>query len=154
MSIWQQLTSYPDSPSIQERQEMDQWIRATAALLPCKMCQEHFWAHINSPRYGKALESRTKLFLFFFHVHNDINARTGRPVMSPLEQTSVVSKLINWPKMWVMPTPLTEGTILSQTQAKTGTVPWWTLLILGVVALGLGTALGVIVPRKNALENE
>jgi hypothetical protein len=74
--------------------------------------------------------------------------------MSPLEQTSVVSKLINWPKMWVMPTPLTEGTILSQTQAKTGTVPWWTLLILGVVALGLGTALGVIVPRKNTLENE
>jgi hypothetical protein len=133
---------------------MDAWIRVNSALLPCKMCQEHFAAHINSNRYAKALESRTKLFLFFFHVHNDINARTGRPVMSPLEQVNVVSKLINWPRMWVMPTPLSEGSILSSTNAPASSVPWWSLLILGVVALGLGTALGVIVPRKNATDNE
>jgi len=83
-------------------------------------------------------------------VHNDINARLGRPALSPLEQVNVVSKLINWPRMWIMPTPTTEGSIVGdalQRASGGGNVPWWSLLILGVVALGLGTAMGVIVPR-------
>jgi hypothetical protein len=147
--IWQQVSAYPDSPSPAERAQMETWIRAIADQLPCKLCQEHFSQHIQSARFLQALESRTKLFQFFFYVHNDINARLGKPALSPLEQVAVVSKLINWPGMWVMPTPTTDGTILSATTtgASPGSVPWWSLIILGVLALTLGTALGVFVPR-------
>jgi len=40
--IWQKVSSYPDNPTQQERDNMEQWIRINARMLPCFMCSTHF----------------------------------------------------------------------------------------------------------------
>lgn len=82
--------------------------------------------------------------MFFAHVYNDINARLGKQVLTPLEQVRVVSKLVNWPDEWRMPGPDDAGSVV---RAPAGSVPWWSLLILGILALAAGTVMGVFVPR-------
>ena len=101
--------------------------------------------HLNSPRFEKALESRTQLFLFFSHVINDISARNGRPVYTPMEQVRTVERLINWPDSWNMPGPNSEGS--TQASSAQGNVPWYALVILGVIALAMGLGFGTLIPK-------
>jgi hypothetical protein len=145
LHFWQIITSYPDVPSQQEKDAMNAWIWAEAALLPCPTCNQHFVQALQSPRFAKALESRTQLFLFFANLLNDINARTGNLVMTPLEQVRTVSRLINWAETWDMPSFATPE--LSAANAK---VPWYSLLILGILALGAGLLAGSFIPQPKS----
>ncbi len=103
-------------------------------------------SHLSSPRFDKALESRTQLFLFFAHVINDISARQGKPVYTPMEQVRTVERLINWPDSWNMPGPDSDGS--TSPQSGSGQVPWYALVILGVLALAMGLGFGTLIPKS------
>lgn len=147
LAIWQQVVQYPDAPSVDDKASMDRWVRSMGEQLPCGDCRHHFTAHLASPRYARALESRNELFKFFAAVLNDINSRTGGTVLTPSEQVKVVQKLVEWPLHWQMPGPDTPG---SANAPKTTQVPWYSLLILGVLALGAGLLFGTLIPKPNA----
>jgi hypothetical protein len=72
--IWMIVTNYSENPTPAQKQDISDFFHAWVKIFPCHVCQEHFAKHLASPRFAKALENRTQMFMFFFGVINEIHA--------------------------------------------------------------------------------
>ncbi|GAB5372314.1 hypothetical protein AAMO2058_001654600 [Amorphochlora amoebiformis] len=69
---------YPDNPTKQQKQDMEQFMRLAAKLYPCGYCADTTSQEIsfNPPR----VESREDLSLWLCEIHNEVNDRLGKPL--------------------------------------------------------------------------
>ena len=87
------VMTYPVRPSVQKQQEMSEFIISFGNVLPCKLCRKNFKAYIVQTPIDVA--SRSRLRDWVIDLHNAINVRLGKPVLShreALEQIESVCK--------------------------------------------------------------
>ena len=51
-------------------------------MIPCLSCREHATSFIDSSNLDDVTSSKTKLFNFFVDMHNFVNKRLNKPIMS------------------------------------------------------------------------
>ena len=51
-------------------------------MVPCLTCKEHFYHFLKSADLDFATSSRENLFKFFVDIHNYVNQRYRKPIMS------------------------------------------------------------------------
>lgn len=92
---------YPINPSPITIERMKNFILGIPIMIPCKNCQEHATAFIES-RYSeldKICSTRDSLFKFFVDFHNQVNIRKNKPQMSYEEAYKLYLSTINFKKL-------------------------------------------------------
>lgn len=83
-TIHMSTINYPEKPTQIVQINMKNFILALPYLLPCETCQEHARNFIESKydSINTICSSRHNLFYFFVDMHNYVNQRYGKPIMS------------------------------------------------------------------------
>lgn len=76
--------NYPENPDEEKKQMMINFILGLPIIIPCDMCKNHAYEYIQARKntLHKVVENADNLFKFFWEFHNDVNKRTGKPLMS------------------------------------------------------------------------
>lgn len=69
---------YPETPTHQQQQEMNDFIRLFSKFYPCGHCASHLRGELNKnpPETG----GRSALANWFCRIHNEVNAMLGKPL--------------------------------------------------------------------------
>lgn len=75
---------YPINPSPITQERMKGFILGLPVMVTCEKCSDHATAYIESnySRLDEIVSSRENLFKFFVDMHNMVNKRYNKPVMS------------------------------------------------------------------------
>ena len=73
---------YSDNPSPITKDRMKNYILGLPVMIPCLSCREHATSFIDSSNLDDVTSSKTKLFNFFVDMHNFVNKRLNKPIMS------------------------------------------------------------------------
>lgn len=105
--------AYPNDPSLEEKRAAAQFFTSLEYLLPCESCKQNYRKELQSFPLQPALESKQKLNEWLTTLHNSVNERLKKTVMSPeqvLEYVFAESKGSHESKA-VSPTPPSNGGI-------------------------------------------
>lgn len=81
MALHQFARGYPRSnPSPAQRAAVQSYVTALSSVMPCPRCASH-WQQI-APTVVDALDDRKALLKWTIDVHNSVNARLGKPVLT------------------------------------------------------------------------
>lgn len=75
--------AYPLQPSSSDQIEMRDFIRSLSKVLPCYSCKQDFSAMLESDPVEPHLHSRRAFFQWLVKQHNTVNAKLGKPVLTP-----------------------------------------------------------------------
>ena len=75
--------AYPDNPTLEEQQSAESFFRSLGPLLPCASCREHYVNEIFSR--PPEVSSKAALSSWLVEVHNRVNYRLGKPIISNFE---------------------------------------------------------------------
>lgn len=76
--------NYPKFPTKQQAREMEEWLCKLPVTIPCKTCKHHYNEYIQTHRneLQRACQNGDALFNFLVDVHNQVNIRNNKPVLS------------------------------------------------------------------------
>lgn len=78
--------SYPETPTLEHRRAMYDFIRSLPTLLPCAKCRRHFLEFVDelgvSGESHVVFSSRYAISKFMVEAHNRVNLRNGKPAIS------------------------------------------------------------------------
>ena len=77
--------AYPDDPTYSEKRSAKELFNALVHLLPCPVCRSHYKETLQKIPVETWLDNRTSLVEWVWMVHNDVNERLGKPVISQAE---------------------------------------------------------------------
>jgi len=84
-SLWTFLhylsLSYPENPTIDEQEEVFNFLASMQKIIPCEKCRKKFLKHLDSMEV-EILTTRENFVRWLFNIHNLVNADTGRPNFS------------------------------------------------------------------------
>jgi hypothetical protein len=82
MTLHSASTSYPEAPTLAEKQLVSSWIEMFRDTITCPHCRDHFAEiHANYKRvYPNYLDSRQNFAMFVFRAHNTVNRRLKKPI--------------------------------------------------------------------------
>lgn len=77
------------------------WIRATADAMPCELCRTHLKQYIRSnslnlitnPTNTTGLQTRDRIRMNVFNLHNEVNKTIGKPVLTMDQYTQLYGGL-------------------------------------------------------------
>lgn len=75
--------AYPEAPSAEEKKAALQFFTSLEYLLPCESCKQNFRKELQSFPLQPALESKQKLNEWLTALHNSVNQRLNKTIMSP-----------------------------------------------------------------------
>ncbi len=95
--LWYQLhnrsCSYAEKPTVNDVDEMRNYIVSMPAMLPCSNCESHAKSYISNTNTNgsleKAVSDRLLLIRYFVDFHNDVNHRKGKPKVCPRRVTTM-----------------------------------------------------------------
>ncbi len=119
---------YPDQPTLEEQKTLVDFFTGAAHHLPCRVCRSHFIKHLPTLNEGKL--SRVNLAKWLFNVHNDVNQRTGKPILSWEESVEAVRKLS---------LGLKSGAC---SHRNSNAVPLWGIVVIAFVCIVIGIVIG------------
>lgn len=64
---------YPANPTLDEKSHYQTFYENLYLFIPCKMCSDHYKAHIENLPVEKYLDSRDELFSWTVKLHNKVN---------------------------------------------------------------------------------
>jgi len=74
---------YPEQPSEEVKRSTYNFFTSLKDLLPCEKCRYNFGYHLQRhPLTNDILSSRSKLINWLIDIHNDVNASTGKPILT------------------------------------------------------------------------
>lgn len=75
---------YPEKASPLWKERMRNFITSIPVMIPCEKCADHATAYIeaNWHNLDNIVSGRKNLFNFFVDMHNMVNKRYGKPIMS------------------------------------------------------------------------
>ena len=76
--------NYPVNPSQAQKNGMKEWLCSLRWTIPCSNCSNHFGKYIekHSSELDDVCSSRDKLFSFLHEIHNKVNERKNKPLMT------------------------------------------------------------------------
>ncbi len=75
--------SYPNNPTDEEKQNVKTFFDSLTVLLPCANCRSHYLNNLKiNPLTNNILNSKYKLIEWLVNLHNEVNGRTGKKIMS------------------------------------------------------------------------
>jgi hypothetical protein len=74
--------AYPETPSNEEKKAAFQFFNALEYLLPCESCKQNYRKELQMFPLQPALESKQKLNEWLTALHNSVNKRLNKTVMS------------------------------------------------------------------------
>jgi hypothetical protein len=140
-TLHQLLRGYPNAPTPAHETALREYTAALATLLPCSICATH-WASL-APTV--ATTSRLAAMKWGVDVHNTVNKRLGKPLLSYAEAADAMRDAC----------AATDGSQLSSASAKSQpTLPYNTLLVMliivAVIAVAVIVVLAVFCGRRAA----
>lgn len=98
-SAWRLIHSvaftYPKRPNFVERQRYKMFFESLAYTLPCLECQKNYQKELLYFDLDQALNSRYELSQWAFKLHNSVNKRLGKKIMTYDEVKRLYEELIN-----------------------------------------------------------
>jgi hypothetical protein len=81
---------YPDDPNEKHKQNFYNFYSNIYQVLPCKQCGHHLEETLQkTPLYPKHLVNKTELFKWTVDLHNIVNKRLGKKILTLDEATSI-----------------------------------------------------------------
>ncbi len=82
MTLHSISTSYPEAPTIAEKQLVSSWLDMFRDTITCPHCRDHFAEMLANSRrvFPNFLNSRQDFAIFVFRIHNAVNRRLRKPV--------------------------------------------------------------------------
>lgn len=74
------VMTYPNRPSLEQQANMTVFLHSLGNVLPCKLCRKNFRKYISN--HPIQVQSKTKLRDWVIDLHNAINQRLGKPILS------------------------------------------------------------------------
>lgn len=78
--------AYSQRPTLMERRNMLDFLWSLGAVLPCRRCRKHYLEyleiHLRGGVNAAALRDRDTLSRFTVALHNDVNRRLGKPIVT------------------------------------------------------------------------
>ena len=75
--------SYSRNPTQQEKDNVKKFIEILKDLLPCEQCRYHYEQNLKKfPLTDEILSSKIKLIQWAVDVHNEVNSRTGKKILT------------------------------------------------------------------------
>lgn len=76
--------NYPERPTSNQSHMMKMFLISLGSTIPCKQCAEHYENHIqkNMQNLDFICSSKAELFSFIVNLHNIVNERNKKPLMS------------------------------------------------------------------------
>lgn len=74
--------AYPENPSVEEKKAAAQFFTSLEYLLPCESCKQNYRKELQAFPLAPALESKQKLNEWLTELHNSVNKRLKKTVMS------------------------------------------------------------------------
>lgn len=71
---------YPDKPSIDIKYRYRNFFISLGDVLPCNTCRKHYKEMISM--YPPAMNNMEDLFRWTVDIHNKVNSRLGKPILS------------------------------------------------------------------------
>lgn len=102
---------YPDDPTRDEMLHAKNFYESLQALLPCPACAAHYSRLLKTMPLDGAATSRTNLMTWVNSVHNEVNRRLGKPIVS-LEEYLMMHRNLENPPM-ITYQPLLLGIVLA-----------------------------------------
>lgn len=88
MTLHSVATSYPENPSLSEKQLMVSWLDMFRDTITCPSCQAHFREMLDTYRrqYPGMMDSRQSFAVAAFRMHNSVNRRLKKPIYNSVEE--------------------------------------------------------------------
>jgi hypothetical protein len=87
---------YSLNPTLEEKNAVRQYVESLKYLIPCTFCKLHFQYNLKvCPLTDEILSSKLSLITWFIHLHNRVNARNHKKVMS--YEDALLSLFVNIP---------------------------------------------------------
>jgi hypothetical protein len=78
--------AYPDNPTDEDKQNIKDFFTLLQKVLPCEKCRLNYSKHlIQTPLSDDILNNRDMLIVWFFTLHNKVNALNNKPLMTKQE---------------------------------------------------------------------
>jgi hypothetical protein len=75
--------AYPNNPSYDDMNNYRQFFESIKYVLPCDSCKEHFKENLQKyPLTDRILESKDLLCKWLIDIHNSVNIRTNKKVLT------------------------------------------------------------------------
>lgn len=89
------VMTYPVRPSATKQKEMTEFLMHFGKVLPCKLCRSNFVNYV--ARHPIRAATRIQLRNWIIDLHNAVNERLGKPVLSREEAIHEISRLCSNP---------------------------------------------------------
>jgi len=84
--LWYQMHmktfAYPKNPTEKDKDEIREFFRGIINFLPCEACKEHYIAFLQKRPIRYQYDNRDNLIKWLIDLHNEVNTRTGKRVLS------------------------------------------------------------------------
>ena len=77
--------SYPEKPTYAHKRAAKDFFESLAHLIPCPKCREHYSTHLQKVPISPHLDRREDLFRWTVAVHNEVNKKLEKPIISEKE---------------------------------------------------------------------
>ena len=85
--------SYPETPSEYDKRSFYDFFRSLGDILPCEDCKKHYKQHFHAYPVQPHLDNRSNLVKWVIQMHNFVNARNGKPVLTVEEVLKIYENL-------------------------------------------------------------
>ena len=102
---------YPHEPTRDEMLHAKNFYESLKVLLPCPGCAQHYSELLEKIPLHGAVTSRMNLITWVNNVHNEVNRRLGKPIVS-LEEYLMMNRNLEKPPM-VTYEPIIAGLVLA-----------------------------------------
>lgn len=91
--------NYPDNPTPEQQKQVLEFVKILKSEdgLPCPICRHHFTNWVRTHKIEEYVTSGEKLFNFFWELHNDVNKRNHKRIVS-LEEARRLYSAPGWKK--------------------------------------------------------
>lgn len=80
--------AYPEAPTVAQQADMRRFFQGINTLIPCGLCRRHYTEYLR--RNPLPVHAGSALYHWTIHLHNHINKRNRKPVLSIAQATEAL----------------------------------------------------------------
>ena len=84
--------NYPEAPSREQIRDMVNWLRTLTVTIPCVSCKQHYKKYLDKHELERICSSRDTLFNFLVDIHNQVNRRNNKKIVSYAEAREMYTR--------------------------------------------------------------
>ena len=84
---------YPENPSLQDKQNYKKFFESLQFTIPCEKCKNHYQESLQKYSLDNALNNKEALFNWLVDIHNEVNKKNNKKVLSYEEVKNIYEKL-------------------------------------------------------------